>query len=142
MAKISRIGIDTSKSVFQLHGVDEAEQPVLRRKLRRREFLAFFERLEPTEIGIEACGQRRVRPHEQLPVAGADHLHQVVGHGERGQHAGLGIVRHRLAQPLEPELARIADHLQPARIGAGRQGRIGDQLDVGAVEARRRTAPR
>ena len=56
MAKISRIGIDTSKSVFQLHGVDEAEQPVLRRKLRRREFLAFFERLEPTEIGIEACG--------------------------------------------------------------------------------------
>jgi transposase len=56
MAKISRIGIDTSKSVFQLHGVDEVEQPVLKRKLRRREFLAFFEKLEPTEIGIEACG--------------------------------------------------------------------------------------
>lgn len=56
MAKISRIGIDTSKSVFQLHGVDEAEQEVLKRKLRRREFLAFFEKLEPTVVGLEACG--------------------------------------------------------------------------------------
>jgi transposase len=56
MTTIARIGIDTSKSVFQLHGVDEAAQPVLKRKLRRREFLAFFGKLEPTEIGIEACG--------------------------------------------------------------------------------------
>ena len=36
MARIARIGIDTSKSVFQLHGVDEREQVVLLRKLRRR----------------------------------------------------------------------------------------------------------
>jgi len=56
MTRIARIGIDTSKSVFQLHGVDEKEQVVLRRKLRRRDFLAFFEKLEPTLIGLEACG--------------------------------------------------------------------------------------
>ena len=56
MARIARIGIDTSKSVFQLHGVDETERVVLQRKLRRREFLAFFAKLEPTSIGIEACG--------------------------------------------------------------------------------------
>jgi transposase len=56
MAKVTRVGIDTSKSVFQLHGVDDAAQPVLKRKLRRREFLAYFKMLEPTEIGIEACG--------------------------------------------------------------------------------------
>jgi len=56
MAKLSQIGVDTSKSVFQLHGADESGQPVLRRKLRRVEFLKFFEKLEPTEIGIEACG--------------------------------------------------------------------------------------
>ena len=56
MTTIARIGIDTSKSVFQLHGVDEAEQATLKRKLRRREFLAFFEKLEPTVIGLEACG--------------------------------------------------------------------------------------
>jgi transposase len=51
-----RIGIDTSKSVFQLHGVDAAEQPVLRRKLRRRQVLEFFAKLPSTRVGIEACG--------------------------------------------------------------------------------------
>jgi transposase len=54
--KIIRIGIDTSKSVFVLHGVDAAEQPVLRRKLRRSQVLEFFRKLEPTKIGMEACG--------------------------------------------------------------------------------------
>lgn len=56
MEKLSRIGMDTSKSVFQLHGVDGAEQPVLRKKLRRKDMVRFFERLEPTAVGIEACG--------------------------------------------------------------------------------------
>lgn len=56
MTKLARIGIDTSKSVFQLHGVDENEQVVLRRQVRRRDFLAFMSRLEPTTIGLEACG--------------------------------------------------------------------------------------
>lgn len=56
MNEITRIGMDTSKQVFQLHGVDADEQPVLRRKLRRRELLQFFGELAPTVIGIEACG--------------------------------------------------------------------------------------
>ena len=49
MIRLIRIGIDTSKSVFQLHGVDAAEQPVLRKKLRRNQVLAFFAKLPPTE---------------------------------------------------------------------------------------------
>ena len=56
MEKIIRIGMDTSKSVFQLHGVDAQERPVLRKKLQRRQVLAFFAKLEPTRIGMEACG--------------------------------------------------------------------------------------
>ena len=48
--------MDTSKHVFQLHGVNAGEAPVLRRKLRRKEMVAFFERLAPTVIAIEACG--------------------------------------------------------------------------------------
>ena len=56
MAKLTRIGIDTSKSVFQLHGVDETEQVALRKQLRRREFLAFLAKLDPTMVGLEACG--------------------------------------------------------------------------------------
>src|SRR5882672_4247506 len=53
---IIRIGLDTSKHVFQLHGVDDSEQPVLRRRLGRKEMEKFFARLPPTRIGLEACG--------------------------------------------------------------------------------------
>src|SRR6516162_4484854 len=53
---IIRIGLDTSKHVFQLHGVDEQEQPVLRRQIRRSELEKFFAKLPPTRVGLEACG--------------------------------------------------------------------------------------
>src|SRR5216683_888110 len=53
---IIRIGLDTAKHVFQLHGVDESEQPILRRQLRRGEVERFFAKLPPTRIGLEACG--------------------------------------------------------------------------------------
>src|SRR5690242_4848637 len=52
---IIRIGLDTAKHVFQLHGVDEREQPV-RRRLGRKEVAPFFAKLPPTRIGLEACG--------------------------------------------------------------------------------------
>jgi transposase len=48
--------MDTSKQIFQLHGVDECEHVVLRRKLKRKEVLAFFAGLSPIVVGIEACG--------------------------------------------------------------------------------------
>src|SRR6195952_2059189 len=48
--------MDTSKHVCQLHGVNAAEQPVLRKKLRRSEMIAFFEKLPATIVAIEACG--------------------------------------------------------------------------------------
>jgi transposase len=56
VTEIIRIGVDTSKSVFQLHGVDAQDRPVLRKKLRRREFLRFFANLPSSRIGLEACG--------------------------------------------------------------------------------------
>jgi transposase len=54
--QISRMGIDTSKHVFQLHGVNPTEQPVLRKKLRRKEMVTFLEKQAPSVIAIEACG--------------------------------------------------------------------------------------
>ncbi|SCW64408.1 Transposase, partial [Sphingobium faniae] len=56
MEQIIRIGMDTSKHVFQLHGVNAAEEPVLRKKLRRKEMQDFFTKLPPTVVAIEACG--------------------------------------------------------------------------------------
>lgn len=56
MNDLIRIGMDTSKGVFVLHGVDAAEQPLLCKKLRRRQVIEFFTGLPPTRVGIEACG--------------------------------------------------------------------------------------
>ena len=56
MSDITRIAIDTSKSVFTLHGVDASGRAVLRRNLRRRELLRFFETLPSLEVALEACG--------------------------------------------------------------------------------------
>jgi transposase len=55
MQSISTIGLDIAKSVFQVHGVDAAGQVVVRRQLRRGRVLAFFQKLPPCLVGIEAC---------------------------------------------------------------------------------------
>lgn len=56
MKKVSTIGIDLAKSVFQVHGVDAAHQVVLKRQLKRKDVLAFLAKLPPCLIGMEACG--------------------------------------------------------------------------------------
>ena len=53
---VTMIGLDTAKSVFQVHGVDEAGKMVLKRKLRRSEVIPFFEKQEPCIVFMEACG--------------------------------------------------------------------------------------
>lgn len=54
--KITTIGIDLAKEVFQIHGVDGHGKAVLRKQLRRGEMAKFFANLEPCLIGMEACG--------------------------------------------------------------------------------------
>lgn len=54
--KITTIGIDLAKSVFQIHGVDEHGKVALKRQLRREQVLPFFLKLAPCLIGMEACG--------------------------------------------------------------------------------------
>jgi len=54
--EITRIAIDTSKSVFTVHGTDQAGRALVRRNLRRRELVGFFEKLAPVEVAMEACG--------------------------------------------------------------------------------------
>jgi transposase len=54
MQTIATIGLDIAKSVFQVHGVDAAGQVVVRRQLKRRHVLAFFQKLPPCPVGIEA----------------------------------------------------------------------------------------
>jgi transposase len=55
MEQVTTIGLDLAKKVFQVHGVDAAGVAVVRRSLRRRQVLAFFAKLPPCLVGIEAC---------------------------------------------------------------------------------------
>jgi len=55
MHTVTTIGLDIAKSVFQVHGVDAQGQVAIRRQLKRRYVLAFFAKLPPCLIGIEAC---------------------------------------------------------------------------------------
>jgi transposase len=55
MQAITTIGLDIAKSVFQVHGVDAQGQIIIRRQLKRRYVLAFFQKLPPCLVGIEAC---------------------------------------------------------------------------------------
>src|SRR5512144_931309 len=55
MKKVSTIGLDLAKRVFQVHGVDAAGAVVVRRSLRRSQVVSYFSRLAPCVIGMEAC---------------------------------------------------------------------------------------
>ena len=53
--KVTRVGIDLAKDVFQVHGVDGVGKAVVRRRLRRSEMAKYFKQLLPCLIGLEAC---------------------------------------------------------------------------------------
>ena len=55
MQAITTIGLDIAKSVFQIHGVDTDGQVAIRRQLKRRQVMAFFQKMPPCLVGIEAC---------------------------------------------------------------------------------------
>jgi transposase len=55
MGEISTVGIDIAKSVFEVHAVDAAGRVVVHRALRRSRVAAWFAKLRPCLIGIEAC---------------------------------------------------------------------------------------
>ena len=82
MQTVTTVGLDIAKSVFQVHGVDAAGQVAIRRQLKRRHVLAFFQKLPPCLIGIEADtrggtptqdspNSLRERRYEAAPVFGA-----------------------------------------------------------------------
>ena len=106
---IIRIGLDTSKHVFQIHGVDENQLPVLRRQVRRSGVAKFFAKLPATRIGIEACGASR---HWARLLRGVGHevmlippqyIKPYVKRGKNdaiGERTRAGASRHRVSEPF------------------------------------------
>ena len=79
MQAITTIGLDIAKSVFQVHGVDAEGNVVIRRQLKRRYVLTFFQKLPPCLVGIEACASSHHWSREL----------QALGHTVRSDAAGL-----------------------------------------------------
>src|SRR6266576_3409516 len=64
MQAVTTIGLDIAKSVFQVHGVDAEGKVIIRRKLKRRYVAAFFQKLPPCLVGVEACASSHHRSRE------------------------------------------------------------------------------
>ena len=60
MQVVTTVGLDIAKSVFQVHGVDAAGQVVIRRQLKRRYVLAFFEKLPACHAKNNSCDCRPI----------------------------------------------------------------------------------
>ena len=118
MQTITTIGLDIAKSVFQVHGQDDAGQVVIRRQLKRRSVLAFFQKLPPCLVGIEACASahhwsrelleatliKAINPSQnrQAPHCGRD--------GRQPHHrldaaiiSGGGIMKRKPVSPMRPK---------------------------------------
>src|SRR5476651_268767 len=68
MQTITTIGLDIAKSVLQVHGVDAAGQVLIRRQLKRRTVLGFFQKLPPCLVGIEVCASSHHWSRELLAL--------------------------------------------------------------------------
>jgi transposase len=74
MSEFTRIGVDTSKAVVTLHGIDAAERPVLRTTLRRAQMIPFFRKIPPTVVAMEACGSSHYWARELAALGHTVHL--------------------------------------------------------------------
>jgi transposase len=63
MQTVTTIGLDIAKSIFQVHGIDAEGKVLIRRKLKRRYVLAFFEKLQPCLVGSRPAPPAYVKPY-------------------------------------------------------------------------------
>jgi transposase len=89
MQAVTTIGLDIAKSVFQIHGVDAAGNVIVRRQLKRRYVLPFFQRLPPCLVGIEACASSHhwSRELKALGPESADGAEPILNARERRESA-------------------------------------------------------
>ena len=99
MQMVTTIGLDIAKSVFQVHGIDAEGKVMIRRQLKRRYVLAFFQKLPPCLVGIEACATshywsrelRRLGSHDLGSAASYVLLMAIQELLRAGDHNGLKI---------------------------------------------------
>lgn len=129
MDQVIRIGMDTSKNFFQLHGVDAAERPVLRRTLRRHQVLAFFAKLPPTVIGMEACGAAHYWARElrklghEVKLMAPQHVKAYVKRNKNDERDAEGLCE-AMSRPTMQFVAVKTEEQQAALMLAGIRERL------------------
>ena len=66
--QVSTIGRDLAKNLFQVHGIDADGKVIVQRSLRRAEVFAFFAKLAPCVVGMEACGTAHPWARELMEI--------------------------------------------------------------------------
>ena len=94
MNKITLIGLDLAKSVFQVHGVDAEGNTVLKKRLTRTQMAEFFAQLEPCPVAMEACGSAH---HWARKLAAFGHTPRLI----RGMTSNRTLCRARHHVPLD-----------------------------------------
>lgn len=129
MEQLIRIGMDTSKNVFQLHGVDAREQPALKKQLRRGQVVPFFSKLAPTVVGMEACGSAHYWArtltglgHEVRLIA-PQHVKPYVPRGKNDAADAAGLCEAMSRPSMKFVAAKSADE-QAALMLAGMRDRL------------------
>ena len=112
MQTITTIGLDIAKSVFQVHGVDAGGKAVVRRQLKRRYVLAFFQKLPSCLIGIEASASSRFWARE---LSALGHIPPLMPPAYVKPY-----VKQRMTQPMP---RRSAKQLPEQRCGSSRSRR-------------------
>jgi transposase len=103
MQTVTTVGLDIAKSVFQVHCIDAADQVVIRRQLKRRYVLAFFRKLPPCLIGIEACASSHYWSRElqalghKVRLMPAAYVTLIPGHSDQDETFGLDRARAQAA---------------------------------------------
>jgi transposase len=72
--QVTTVGLDIAKHVFQVHGIGDAGQVLIRRQLRRGELIGYFRRLPPCLIGMEACSTAHFWARELAALGHDVHL--------------------------------------------------------------------
>lgn len=105
MMKVSTIGLDIAKRVFQVDGGDEAGQTVLRRQLRRSEVVTFFKKLPPCRVGMEACAAAHYWGREiaafghEVLLMPPTRVKPYVGRGKKNDRADAAACREAMSRP-------------------------------------------